>query len=184
MDVTAMNKNQPTFAAMRDSTRPAVLECSGSELAGLLADLRARGCIVPGHDFDLCVPLASIVGLAQRRKIAFSINRRSNRLNFRATLTAGEFFRCPLCPDMGTKRPLRFEAALIGAGSVYAVAVANIASASAFFLRRFFAVMLSMISRSNSSRVRPVGFVISVASPLTAGNSAIALCAASMLVCV
>jgi hypothetical protein len=39
---------QTTFAAVRDWTRPTTLECSGAELAGLLADMKARGCIVLG----------------------------------------------------------------------------------------------------------------------------------------
>lgn len=53
------------------------------------------------NDFNLYQPLASFLGLAQRRKIAFSINGRSNPLNFRATLPAGDSFRCPPCPDIG-----------------------------------------------------------------------------------
>lgn len=129
------------------------------------------------NDFDLYQPLASFLGLAEPAETEILIKRRSNRLNFRATLTAGASFPCPLNPDMGTKRPLRFEAALIGAGSVYAVAVASIASAAAFFSRRFFAVMLSIISRSESSRERTAGFA--AMSPVTAGSRLTALDAAS-----
>jgi hypothetical protein len=33
---------------VRDWTQPSTLECNGAESAGLLADLKARGCIVLG----------------------------------------------------------------------------------------------------------------------------------------
>jgi hypothetical protein len=37
---------QTTFATLRDWTRPTTVECSGAELLPLLADMKARGCIV------------------------------------------------------------------------------------------------------------------------------------------
>ena len=58
----------------------------------------------PGHGFGLRVPLASFAGLAGPAETAFSIKWGIERLNLRATLAAGESFRCPACRDMGEQK--------------------------------------------------------------------------------
>jgi hypothetical protein len=87
-----------------DREQPGTVECHGRELADVLAALRERGAIA--YAMVTTCPGSYRIHLDWRNaKNAFSFNRRSNRLNLRATLAAGASFPRSPCPDMGTKSP-------------------------------------------------------------------------------